>query len=127
MRRRSSADRGYVEPLAALAAVLALGVGLTLYVGTLGDSSATSDGERTAAILDSIVGDAGELGVLSPDALDVRETAAGLSVNLTLETSSTRWTHGVSPPPTADRSSRRVSVRVEPGSVEPGRLRVAVW
>jgi hypothetical protein len=125
--QRSSADRGYVEPLAALAAVLALGVGLTLYAGTLAETSSDSERERATTMLDSVVGDAIVLGVLQPAELDIPNTPAGWSVNLTLDTRSGRWTHGDPPSPTADHSSRRVSVRVEPGSIEPGQVRVAVW
>jgi hypothetical protein len=127
MKRQSSGDRGYVEPVVALAAVLAVSAGLTVYVGTLGETSATADRERATTILDSVVGDARTLGVLGPESLAVPETPVGLSVNLTLETSSMRWARGKTPPPTADRTDRRVSVRVAPGSVEPGRLRVTVW
>jgi hypothetical protein len=124
---RWSGKRGYVEPLAALAGVLALGVALTLYAGALNGTAPSAERHRATVVLDSTVADAAALGVLGVSDLEIPETPAGWSVNLTLETVSGRWTYGDPPSPTADRSSRRVSVRVEPGSVEPGQLRVAVW
>lgn len=125
--QRSSGDRGYVEPLAALAAVFALAVGVTLYAGTLAETSPTPDRERATAMLDAVAGNAEVLGLLNPADIEIPDTPAGWSVNLTLEAGSSRWTRGGPPSPTADRASRRVSVRTGPGIVEPGRLRVAVW
>jgi hypothetical protein len=125
--RPSSADRGYVEPVAALGAVFAVSVGLALYAGTLPAVAPTETRQTASVVLDAVIGETETLGVLRPRALDHRHAAAGVSTNVTLATSERRWARGDTPPPRADRSSRRVSVRVGPGSVRPGRIRVAVW
>lgn len=124
--RRSSA-RGYVEPIAALAAVFALAVGLTLYAGTL--QTATDGDERRIArtALESLTQDGERLGVLRPDRLRAARVPAGWSANLTLVSPAGRWTTGEVPPADARRASKRVAVRLGPGDVRPGRLRVAIW
>lgn len=116
-----------MEPLAALVAVLAVAFGLTLYAGTVAETSPTPDREPARAVLDAVLADGETLGVVDPTDLEIPETGAGVSVNFTLETNTGRWTRGTVPSPTADRSSGRVSVRTNPGTIEPGRLRVAVW
>lgn len=123
---RSSA-RAYVEPIAALAAVFALGLGLTLYAGALDDRRTDGDRRTAATVLDAVLGDATELGVVSPGRLRRADVPAGWSANLTVVTPAGRWTYGDPPPPGAERAERRVSISVAPGEVRPGRLRVAVW
>lgn len=123
---RSSA-RGYVEPIAALAAVFALGVGLTLYAGTLADAGAGNDRQVARTVLDSLTREAETLAVLRPARLRTAAVPTGWSANLTLVSPAGRWTRGEVPPPDADRASERVAVRLGPGTVRPGRLRVAVW
>lgn len=123
---RSSA-RGYVEPLAALAAVFALGVGLALYAGTLEDVGLADDRAVAETVVDSLTGEAETLGVLRPARLEHASVPNGWSANLTLVSPAGRWTAGDIPPPDADRARRLVAVRLGPGTVRPGRLRVAVW
>lgn len=123
---RSSA-RGYVEPIAALAAVFALGVGLTMYAGTLADAGTGDDRQVARTVLDSLTQEAETLVVLRPGRLHAAAVPNGWSANLTLVSPAGRWTRGAAPPPDADRASRRVAVRLGPGRVRPGRLRVAVW
>lgn len=123
---RSSA-RGYVEPIAALAAVFAVAIGLALYAGTL--DSATEPDPRTVAttVLESLSKDGETVGVLRPARLRAARVPAGWSANLTLVSPAGRWTTGDVPPDDARRASKRVAVRLGPGEVRPGRLRVAIW
>lgn len=123
---RSSA-RGYVEPIAALVAVFALGLGLTLYAGTLADASTDHEREVAQTVIDSLTREAETLAVLSPARLRNASVPRGWSVNVTLVSPAGRWTAGEAPPPDADRARRRVAVRLGPGTVRPGWLRVAVW
>lgn len=123
---RSSA-RGYVEPVVALAAVMALGVGLTLYASALG-AREQADGRQVAeTVLESVSGQAESLGVLRPGALRSASVPPGWSANLTVVSPAGRWSTGGTPPPTADRARRRVTVRLAPGVLRPGVLKVAVW
>lgn len=126
---RSSACRGQVEPLAALVAVVAVGIGLSVYTGALGaalpanqDGTARPTAERVerAVTVD---------GVVDPDRL-----AAGRAVvpadheaNVTLTAGTQEWHVGPRPPATARTSRLRVSVRTDPGVNRPGRLTVRVW
>ena len=125
MRRWSA--RGQAEPLAALAAVFAVGVGLAVYAGALpeADEPSTVDPDT---VLQDVRQSPMEGGVLVPGTLGTgREVPAGWEVNVTLETPDGRRTLGPSPPPDARRASRPVTVRLAPGALRPGRLRVAVW
>jgi hypothetical protein len=123
---RSSA-RGYVEPIAALAAVFAVAVGLTLYAGTL-QSATDRDGRAVATtVLESLSQEGATLGVIRPNRLRLAPVPAGWSANLTLVSPAGRWTAGGVPPDDARRASKRVAVRLDPGRVRPGRLRVAIW
>jgi hypothetical protein len=128
---RSSARRGQVEPTAALAAVFGVVVGLGLYAGVLADAT-PADRERDLAgpaverVHDRLAGDDG---VAHPDRLSAATDAGpdGYRLNATLRVAALRWTVGPRPPPTADAATRRTSVRIAPGRIDPGVLRVEVW
>ena len=122
-----SSGRGSVEPIAALAAVFALGLGLTVYAGTLHDTRPTDDRRVAQTVLASLQRDAAMLGTLEPARLRRAEPPANWSANVTLVTGDGRWVHGEVPPPRARRASEQVAVRRAPGRVVPGRLEVAVW
>lgn len=135
VRRRRTGRRAQVEPLAALAAVLAVVVGLGLYAGALDDAAPRERERRLAPItVDGVAdGASGPTGVLDPERLPAALDAApdGRRVNATLTTDDGRWTAGPAPPVEAtDRAARRVGVRPGDGtasSVELGRLRVILW
>jgi hypothetical protein len=130
MSMRRSSARGQVEPLAALAAVLAVSAGLVVYAGVLDDAiPARPQPETPAAILDGVHRSLTEAGVTSPDRLSVAPASVpeGWHANVTVTADSDQWHAGPTPPGSADRRTRRVSVRTSPGTVRPGQLRVVVW
>ena len=127
---RPSSDSGQVEPLAALAAVLAVAAGLVVYAGVLDDSiPGQPNTETPAAILDSVHRSLQTAGVTNPGRLDAAMATVpdGWHANVTVVAGSQRWYRGPNPPDDATRETRRVSVRLLPTRIEPGQLRVVVW
>lgn len=123
---RSSA-RGYVEPLAALAAVFAVTVGLAVYVGALDRPLRPTDRPVAETVLDELTTEAGTMGVVDVEAFASASPPAGWHANVTLATRDGRLSRGPIPPADADRATRRVSVRLAPGTIRPGRLTVVAW
>lgn len=122
--------RAQVEPLAALAAVFAVCVGLALYAGVL--SSVTPETSRDLAepTLDRVHDRLSTGGILVPDRLGSARAVGpdGYDLNLSVTADDRRWSVGPAPPVTAaDTASRATGVRVTPGRVASGRLRVVVW
>lgn len=132
----SSPGRGQVEPLAALVAVFAVGVGLALYVGAVDATIPTfaSDRELAEPTADVLVAEAADAatGTVDPPLEPVVDGARPTAheFNATLRTDAGRWTAGPTRPhPLAldDCAQREVAVRIEPGVVRPGILEVCVW
>jgi hypothetical protein len=127
----SSSAKAQVEPLAALAAVFAVGVGLTLYVGALDGALAALDDDREMAptAADALVAESSSFGVVDPplSAAVERARPTGYRLNATLATGGKRWQAGPPRSRSADCVERRVSARIEPGIVRPGRLEVCAW
>jgi hypothetical protein len=129
-----SSGRGQVEPTAALAAVFAVCVGLSLYAGVVGDvvspvtTSAGSGGTARQAA-DAVADAARSSGALVPERLAgaVEAGPSGHRLNATLSTADRRWTAGPTPPAGATPARLRVSARVGPADVDPATLRVEVW
>lgn len=118
-----------MEPLAALVALAAVALALSLYAGVL-EASLPGDSDRTAAVTaDRALAAVAPDGVARParlaDALVV--APEGYRLNATLTTGDRRWTAGPDRPPDRDGQRRQVAVRPEPGRVRPGALRVVVW
>jgi hypothetical protein len=129
-RSSGTDDRAQVEPLAALAAVFAVCVGLALYGGVL--SSVTPGTERDLArpTLDRVHDRLSTGGVAVPGRLDAARAVGpdGYDLNLSVTAADRRWTAGPEPPASAhDAATRTTGVRLTPGRVAPGRLRVVVW
>jgi hypothetical protein len=133
--RGRSRRRGQVEPLAALAALFAVTVGLSLYAGALGMATPEPGREPAASnTLDTVAGAAAApTGVVQPGRLDgaVAAVPAQLRVKASLRFGAGTICAG---PPLPDRTAtdteraaRRVGVRRSPGQVAVGRLRVVVW
>lgn len=121
--------RGQTEPIAAIVAVLAVGIGLTAYAGALDDTLPSSErnvAEPTSFRVDAAISSGG---VVDPSALPegLRAGPDGYGVRLTLTVDGRTWQEGPRAPPGADAVTRIVTVRVGPGVVRPGRLRVEVW
>ncbi|MFB6080168.1 MAG: hypothetical protein ABEJ81_04135 [Haloferacaceae archaeon] len=128
---RSSARRGQVEPTVALAAVFAVVVGIALYAGVLAGAMPGARDRNLAAPAAERIHDelAPTADIVVPDRIDRAAVAApdGYRVNVTVRVATRRWTTGPTAPPTADVATRRTSVRLGPGRVRPGTLRVEVW
>lgn len=128
--RQHNGARAQVEPLAALVAVAAVCAGLGLYAGVL-DSTLSDDADRTTvstvatAALDAVA----PAGVAIPDRLGATLDAApdGYRLNVTLLSGSRRWTVGPEPPARSRTADRSTGVRLAPGAVRPGTLRVVLW
>lgn len=126
-----SSGRAQVEPLAALAAVFAVGVGLSLYAGALDGALASLATDRTVApaAADRFLTAASTFGAVEPPieeaAAEARPTAHRL--NATLRAGDASWTAGRPAPASAACERRRVGVRVAPGRVRPGSLEVCTW
>jgi hypothetical protein len=122
--------RGQVEPLAAIAAVLAIAAALTLYAGVVTDLFGESDSRETPdLILDRSVEAVADVGVIDPSRLDrIHETLPdGWRANVTIRGTDHWFASGPQPPANARKAKKRISVRLGPGRVVPGQFRVAVW
>jgi hypothetical protein len=123
--------RAQVEPFAALAALFVVCAGLSTYAVVLAGAGGEEPERGVAtptlvAVHDAVT----ERGVVLPArlhrALDRRPTGRRLAV--VVATADQRWRVGEVPPPTADDSaSRPVTVRLGPGRLRVGQLRVVVW
>ncbi|WP_280535218.1 hypothetical protein [Halopenitus sp. POP-27] len=127
-------DRGQTEPIAALVALLAVGVGLAVYAGVIADADPGTDRRATADIvLDRVHDRVVVAGVAHPDRLAV-PADSGIDrgrIGIVIETAERRWHVGERPatrpyPPDADVARRSVSVRSAPGQQRRGELRVVV-
>lgn len=146
--------RGQTEPLAALVAVFAVCIGVTLYVGVYAETTPDRT-DRTLAepALDEAMAALADDGTVGPERLDNRTidlqfsegeersetgpsdepdgTASiapkGYQYNVTVVLREIRWSIGPTPPPDADHAERRVPVEHSPGRIESGRLIVEVW
>jgi hypothetical protein len=131
---RRSSDSGQTEPLAALVALAAVCLGVTLYAGVLDGAVRESPETRDVAgtTLDRVHRTVATAGVIDAGGI-ADATATGLGgppgwqVNATLRSPSFEWQYGSAPPPEADRASRRVAVDRGNGRIRSGVLRVAVW
>ncbi|WP_335999877.1 DUF7285 family protein [Halorientalis halophila] len=127
---RSSACRGQVEPIAAIVAVFAVGVGLTIYTGAVQDALPGTQPRNVAQPTLSAVEDhISEAGVIDPERLreSTEHAPDGRTLNATLRVGDRRWAIGPRPPESARQASTRASVRLRPGTIRPGRLTVRVW
>jgi hypothetical protein len=125
-------QRGQTEPLAALAAVFAVTVGLGIYAGGLHASLPPAGNERLApTALDTAADRTSDTtGVLMPERLSRAPDAApaGHRLNATLTADGRLWRVGPQiPEEVADGAARRVAVRLAPNRTTVGRLRVVIW
>lgn len=128
MSRRSR--RALASPPAALVALAAVCLALSLYASTLAGVLPTADRDLASPTLRRVHDAVSVAGVAAPSRLDAGLDAGptGYHLRVTLRTADDRWVVGTRPPsPRVDAASRSVSVRVSPGRVRSGRLRVEVW
>ena len=125
-----SSGRAQTEPLAALVAVVAVGLGLSLYVGVI-DTALPGPSDRAIAesAIERVESAVAPAGVARPVRIDDGQTAGpeGYRTNVTLETTHRRWSSGPAAPRNADVATAHVGVRVGPSRIRTGRLRVRVW
>ncbi len=127
---RRSSDRGQVEPLAVLAALLAISAALVVYAGALGDAVPEKPDSKTPQMIhDRIQQNISSTGVVHPGRLgaSLERVPSSWSANATLVTEHNRWTSGPDPPGDAERVRSRVSVALGPDRIQPGQFRVVVW
>lgn len=125
-----SSGRAQVEPLVALVAVAAVCLGLSLYAGVLDDVLRDRSERATPeTVADRALAAVAPAGVARPALLPEAAATApdGYRVNATLLTGDRRFAAGPAPPAGARTATRPTGVRVAPGDVRPGALRVVVW
>lgn len=127
---RDQPSRGQVEPIPALAAVVVVGLSLSLYATAIPTDSTLATGHEVAQptlsrVYDSLTDD----GMVNPNRLASARDAGpdGYIVNVTLTYENQTLHSGPRPPASANRATRQVSVEHANGSVVPGRLTVVVW
>ncbi|WP_049935820.1 DUF7285 family protein [Haloplanus natans] len=128
---RSSA-RGQVEPTAALVVLLAVCAAVSTYAVALNGAGYESERNVASPTLDRVVGRLAVGGVADPRrrARARRSGPTGYRLNVTIAAAGRRWYAGPSPPgrlADTDTAARSVGVRIAPGRVRPGRVRVEVW
>jgi len=132
----STADRAAVEPLAALVAVVVVGLALGLYAGAFADATPDGDRRGAEAALDRVEQRVAVGGVVDPSRMRAIE-APGTETAVELEANGERWLAASGPdapgPPEVRSegavavAERRVTVRVAPGRNVRGTLRAVVW
>jgi hypothetical protein len=132
---RSSA-RGQVEPTAALVVLLAVCAAVSTYATVLNGAGHEAEREVAAPTLDRVVDRVAVGGVAEPSRRRRAQRAgpAGYRLNVTLAAAGRRWHAGPKRPgPGAaagtdtDAATRTLGVRLAPGRIRPGRVRVVVW
>jgi len=125
---RSSGRRGQAEPLAALAAVFAVGLAVSLYAGALPTREERPD-DVAESTLSSVYADLSQGGVVDPARAETGPLRGppGYAVNLSLSAGPVRLARGPPRSAAATNASRPVAVRTSPGRVRAGRLSVGVW
>ncbi|MEE6211228.1 hypothetical protein U3A55_13865 [Salarchaeum sp. III] len=123
----SSSARAQADPLVAVVCVAVLCVALAGYATVYDHSLPSADRDLAPPVLATTTDALRVGGVVRSDRLDAALTGTSHAVNATLVAGNRTWTVGPAPPADADAASRPVPVRVAPGDVRFGRLRVVVW
>lgn len=127
----SSSGRAQTEPITALAAVFALGIGLSLYAGVLDTTlpQLRTDREMAPHAADRLEAEVSAFGAVQPPLEGTIEPArpTGYRLNATVRSKAGRWPGGPPRPSDAECVDREVTVRLSPARVRPGVLEVCVW
>ncbi|MFB6102026.1 MAG: hypothetical protein ABEJ73_05620 [Haloplanus sp.] len=126
-----SSDRGQVEPTAALVVLLVICAAVSTYATAL-DGVVDEGRELASPTLDRVVATLATGGVADPTRTRRAHRAgpAGYRLNITVAAAGRRWQAGATPPrgnAGVDTATRTIGVRLGPGRVRPGRVRVEVW
>ncbi|GAB3686202.1 hypothetical protein GCM10028857_17900 [Salinarchaeum chitinilyticum] len=133
LRRRATAwvrdRRGQAEPIAAIVAVLAIGMGLAMYAGVAADRSPSTDPTDAEATMAQVTAKLAPDGVVANDADLAPEqfTRPGEAGRIELAYRNTTDASGPTPPPDADVASRPVTVQIAPSWQVAGNLTLWVW
>lgn len=122
--------RAQTEPLAALAAVVAVGLALSLYAGVLdAELPGSSDRHRADAVSERVESAVAPAGVALPSRIDDGQAAGptGYRTNVTLRADGRYWSAGPTAPGEADTATTRLGIRVNASRVCAGKLSVRVW
>lgn len=129
--------RAQASPTAALVAVAAIGMGLSLHATVLSGVAPVSDHEVAEPTLERAHDAVVTAGVADPERLGSAAAAGpdGHHLRVTLRVDGRTWTAGPTPPNRAESADeartetadRRVAVRIGAGRVDAGLLRVEVW
>jgi len=127
-----SSARGQVEPIAALVCLLAVCAAVSTYATALAGAGYETDRDVAEPTLDRVVDRLAAGGVAVPDRMERARRAGprGYRLNVTVAAAGERWHAGPTPPgrrADTDTAARTIGVRLAPGRVRPGRVRVEVW
>lgn len=121
--------RGQASPTAALVAVAAVGLALSLYATVFAGIVPTADRQVAEPTLKRVHDVVAPGDVAEPDRLDQAREAGptGWTIRIELRAGTQQWSVGKSPASARFQSAgRRVAVRTDPGRVRSGWLRVVV-
>jgi hypothetical protein len=126
-----SSRRGQVEPAAAIVVLLAVTGAISAYAAALGGAGGADERALAEPTLERVAETLGTGGVAHPSRTHRarRVGPSGYRLNVTVAAAGRRWHAGVTPPrdTATDAASRAMSVRLGPGRIRPGRVRVEVW
>lgn len=137
-RQHDGRTRGQASPSAALVAVAAIGIGLSLHATVLSGVAPDVGRDIAEPTLERVHDAVVTAGVAAPERLDGATAAGpdGYQLRVRLRVDSVSWTAGPTPPSDVQSgqqksgtrtATRRVAVRTGPGRVIAGSLRVEVW
>ncbi|SDZ88360.1 hypothetical protein SAMN04488065_0992 [Haloplanus vescus] len=128
-----SSARGQVEPTAALVVLLAVCSAVSTYAVALDGAGMAERRNLASPTLDRVTDRLVTGGVAHTERLDRAQDAgpSGYRCRVTIAAAGERWSAGPTPPSrrreVVDTAVRRLGVRLAPGRVRPGRVRVVVW
>lgn len=124
-------DRASTQPVAALVAVVTICLALSSFAIGLEGALRSADRDPGVATptLDRVIETLRIGGVVEPANVPDGPAAGpdGYEVNVTVTVGNRTWQAGRTVPQSSETATAPVSVRVGPGSVVPGRIRVEVW